>query len=83
MEMGMSKFVKLTIQRSGLTQYVNSNLAFFYAQPSGGTLIGYPHILPDGDFAYDIVTETPEEILSLIEGPSGEYEPLCSDDEPF
>jgi len=71
MEMGMSKFVKLTEADGGATAYVNmDHVKLFWPMEDGGTRF----LLPD-DEANDY-TETPEQILALIEGPSGEYEPF-------
>jgi len=87
MEMGMSKFVKLTGHASREIVLIDaSRVAAIEWQPAerdyGDDDIGRACVFFDSGFEI-YVTETPEQILALIEGPSGEYEPLCSDDEPF
>lgn len=67
----MSKFVKLTEVDDGTTTYVNlDHVRVFYPTEDGNT-----RFILDNDVVNDY-TETPEQILALIEGPSGEYEPF-------
>lgn len=63
----MSEFVKLTGAYGNGAFYINvQRVESFYDRKDGGT-----HVCttPDGDQAYE-VTETPEQIMALIDGPA-------------
>jgi len=71
MEMGMSKFVKLTAADDGTAMIFNvEGITFAYRATEEAT-----HLVLRGHQESN-VTETPEQILALIEGPSGDYEPF-------
>jgi len=74
MEMGMSKFVKLTNARTRNVTLVNARKVIFadWDESNNASDIWLQDI-EDGCIS---VTETPEQILALIEGPSGDYEPF-------
>lgn len=63
----MSKFVKLTSAYVSGALYINPlRIEYFHARRDGGT---YVCISADGDRAHE-VTETPEQIMALIDGPA-------------
>jgi len=67
----MSKFVKLTAVDDGTAMIFNvEGITFAYRVTEKHT-----HLVLRGHQESN-VTETPEQILTLIEGPSGEYEPF-------
>ena len=61
----MTKFIKLTEATSGLTLYVNTDIIEVMIVG----LDGITKIQMRGGDEPDTVTETPEEILAMIEGP--------------
>ena len=63
----MSEFVKLTGAYGSGAFYINvQRVESFYDRKDGAT---YVCTTPDGDQAYE-VTETPEQIMALIDGPA-------------
>ena len=63
----MSEFVKLTSAYVSGALYINPlHIEYFHARKDGGA---YVCILADGDRAHE-VTETPEQIMALIDGPA-------------
>lgn len=63
----MSEFVKLTGAYGSGAFYINvQRVESFYGRKDGAT---YVCTTPDGDQAYE-VTETPEQIMALIDGPA-------------
>jgi len=73
--MGMTKFIKLTnAEAPHQTVYVNFNFVTDFRTFTGATVLSQTTHF-DGEHDYVRVAETPEQILALIEGPTGEYEP--------
>jgi len=68
----MSKFVKLTSAGDGEPAYINMDMVeqISPSNDGNGSVIFY------GDGSPKTVTETPEQILALIEDQSGDYLPF-------